>query len=115
MFSNDKNIETIMQLIEAVKRYIGLKSEYIQIDITEKSVRVLKVLILFMLTSALLFFVVALLSIALVYAIAPYTGNALAFVCVAVLHVIFYFVVFFNRKKFLERPLTKFLASIILK
>ena len=115
MFSNDNNIETIAQLIEAVKRYVGLKTEYIRLDVTEKTVRVLKVLILILLTSALLLFVVCLLSVALAYAIAPYMGNALAFLCVAGLHLLLYTIMFFNRKKLVERPLARFLASLILK
>jgi len=32
MFSNDKNVETIAQLVEVLKHYIGLQSEYMKLD-----------------------------------------------------------------------------------
>ena len=34
MFSSDKNVETIGQLVEVLKHYIGLRSEYMKLDIT---------------------------------------------------------------------------------
>ena len=36
MFSNDKNVETIGQLIEVLKHYIGLQSEFLKLDIVDK-------------------------------------------------------------------------------
>ena len=44
MFSNDRNVETIAQLIEVLKHYIGLQSEYVKLDVIEKVVRLLTVL-----------------------------------------------------------------------
>ena len=41
MFSNDKNVETIGQLIEVLKHYIGLQSEYLKLDVVDKVVRLL--------------------------------------------------------------------------
>ena len=43
MFSNDKNIETIWQLVEVLKHYIGLQSEYMKLDVVDKTVRLLTV------------------------------------------------------------------------
>ena len=43
MFSNDKNIETIGQLVEAIKQYIGLRGEYIKLNIVDKVVRILTI------------------------------------------------------------------------
>ena len=45
MFSNDNNVETIGQLVERLKRYIGLQAEYVKLDVIEKVVRLLTVLI----------------------------------------------------------------------
>ena len=39
MFSTDKNIETIAQLIEVVRHYIGLQSKYMKLDVIDKIVR----------------------------------------------------------------------------
>lgn len=33
MFSNDNNVETIAQLVEVLKHYIGLQSEYVRLDV----------------------------------------------------------------------------------
>ena len=35
MFSNDKNVETIGQLVEVLKHYIGLQSEYMKLDVVD--------------------------------------------------------------------------------
>lgn len=36
MFSNDNNVETIAQLVEVLKHYIGLQSEYVKLDVIEE-------------------------------------------------------------------------------
>ena len=41
MFSTDKNIETIAELIEAVRNYIGLQTKFVKLDVIEKIVRLL--------------------------------------------------------------------------
>ena len=45
MFSSDKNVETIGQLVEVLKHYIGLRSEYMKLDAADKVVRLLTALI----------------------------------------------------------------------
>ena len=44
MFSTDKNIETIAELIEAVRNYIGLQTKFVKLDVIEKIVRLLTAL-----------------------------------------------------------------------
>ena len=46
MFSNDKNIESIAQLAELFKHYIGLQTQYIKLDVIEKIVRLFTVITL---------------------------------------------------------------------
>lgn len=36
MFSTDKNIETIAELIEAVRNYIGLQTKFVKLDVIER-------------------------------------------------------------------------------
>ena len=55
MFSTDKNIETIAQLIEVVRHYIGLQSKYMKLDVIDKIVRLFTALIMGALLSLLLF------------------------------------------------------------
>ena len=86
MFSTDKNIETIAQLIEAIRHYIGLRTKYMKLDVIDKIVRSLQ----------------------------PIMGMAAAFACVAGAYffVLLLFVVF--RKRWIERPLVRFLASLLM-
>lgn len=67
MLSSDKNVESVAQLIEVLKDYIGLQKEYLKFDVIDKMVRMLTALtisiILFVLTIAILFY----LSFAAVY------------------------------------------------
>jgi hypothetical protein len=39
MLSSDKSVETIAQLIEVLKNYIGLQKEYVKLDVIDKVVR----------------------------------------------------------------------------
>ena len=36
MLSSDKSVETIAQLIEVLKNYIGLQKEYVKLDVIDK-------------------------------------------------------------------------------
>ena len=42
MFSNDRNIETIGQLVEVLKHYIELQKESMKLDVVEKIVQQLQ-------------------------------------------------------------------------
>ena len=44
MLSSDKNVETIAQLVEALKSYMGLQKEYLKLNVIEKVVRLLTAL-----------------------------------------------------------------------
>ncbi|MCR5365655.1 MAG: phage holin family protein [Prevotella sp.] len=114
MLSSDKNVESIAQLVESVKNYVGLQGEYLKFNAVEKIVRLTTALTLtivfIILGVAILFY----LSFALIYAIAPLTGTALAFFIMAVLFLILLIVVFIKRKSWIERPLVRFLSEILL-
>ena len=114
MFSTDKNIETIAQLIEVVRHYIGLQTKYMKLDVIEKIVRLLTALIMVAVLSILFFIGIIYLSFAAVYALEPTLGTAAAFAAVAGAYfvVLILFVVF--RKKWIERPLVRFLASMLM-
>lgn len=114
MFSNDQNIETIGQLVETVKHYVGLQSEYVKLDIVEKTVRILTVLSLTAILCLLLALTLIYLSFAAAYALAPLVGHVAAFAIVAGVYflVLLLFIIF--RKAWVERPLVKFLASLLL-
>lgn len=114
MFSNDRNIETIGQLAEAIKHYIGLQSKYIKLDVIDKVVRVLTVLTMTFVLMLLLLLVIIYLSFAVAYALASILGTATAFACVAGIYFLTLLLFVFFRKKWIERPLVKLLANILL-
>ena len=69
MFSNDRNIETIGQLVEATKHYLGLQREYMKLDGIEKVVRLITALILVAVLSLLVLLILIYLSFAAAYAL----------------------------------------------
>ncbi len=54
------------------------------------------------------------MSFALVYWLAPLVGVALAFFIMALIYLALAFIVFTNRKAWIERPLVRFLADVLL-
>ena len=113
MFSNDKNVETIGKLVEVIKHYIGLQTEYVKLDVIEKVVRLLTVAVMTLILSLLLIFVIY-LSFAAAYAMEPAVGSAVAFSIVAAFYLIVLALFVTFRKKWIERPLVKFLASLLM-
>ncbi len=114
MLSSDKNVETIAQLIEVLKGYIGLQKEYLKLNVIEKFARLFTALtlaiVLVILGIAVLFY----LSFAVVFWLEPLTGKAWAFFLMALAFLVLLIMVFFNRKAWIERPLVRFLADTLL-
>ncbi len=115
MFANDNNVETIAQLVEVLKHYIGLQTEYVKLDVIEKIVRLLTAIAVVTVLSLLLVIALIYFSFAAVYAIAPQTGSmAIAFTIVGGAYIILILLFVMLRHKLVERPLVKFLASILM-
>ena len=67
MFSNDKNVETIGQLVEVLKHYIGLQSEYMKLDVVDKVVRLLTAITMTVVLLGLFLIAIIYLSFAAAY------------------------------------------------
>ena len=76
MFSNDKNVETIGQLIEVLKHYIGLQSEFLKLDIVDKVVRLLTVITMTVVLLGLLTLTLIYLSFGAAFALADLIGRS---------------------------------------
>ena len=110
MFSNDKNVETIGQLVEVLKHYIGLQTEYV-----DKVVRLLTALTVTVVLVGLLMIALIYLSFALAYGLGELIGNNVWGFCIVAAIYLFILVVFFIfRHQWIERPLVKFLAGIFM-
>jgi lipopolysaccharide export LptBFGC system permease protein LptF len=114
MLSSDKNVETIAQLVEVLKHYFGLQKEYVKLDIIDKVVRLLTAAALALVFFLLLVAVMMFLSFGFAYWLSTYTGTPLAFVIVAALHLLLLLLFFAYRKPWIEKPLVKFLAGILM-
>ena len=75
MFSSDRNIETISQLIVEVKRYVELRAECLQIDIVSKMSRLFTAIILFVVLFMLSALAVMFMSMTAAAALAPIVGG----------------------------------------
>ena len=114
MFSSDKNVDSIAQLIEVLKDYIGLQKEYLKLDVIDKIVRLVTALTL---TIVLVFLGIAVLfylSFAVVYWLTPLIGTGWAFFLIALAFLVLLLLVFIYRKPWIERPLVRFLAGTLL-
>ena len=114
MLSSDKNVESIAQLVEQVKSYVGLQGEYLKLDVIDKVVRLATALTLTIVFIILGVAVLFYLSFALVYWLEPLTGTGLAFFLMSLAFLLLLILVFANRKSWIERPLVRFLADVLL-
>ena len=114
MLSSDKNVESIAQLIEILKHYLGLQSEYVRLDVIDKVVRLLTaatlaIIFFFIIIAVLMYF-----SFAIAFWLSTYIGMALAFLIVSAFHLLIFILFIACRKSWIEKPLVHFLASILL-
>ena len=114
MFSNDQNIETIGQLVETLKHYIGLQRDYVKFDIVEKTVKILTAIAMTAILSFLLILMLIYLSFAAAYALMPLAGTVGAFAIIAAVYLVILLLFIVFRKRWIERPLVKVLASLLL-
>lgn len=115
MLSSDKNIETIEQLVKLLRHYIGLRTEYLKLDVVEKIIRLLTALAVVLVTFFLVVIMLIYLSFAVAYALAAHMGPTAAFCVVAGIYLLILLLFFAFRHQWVEKPLVKFLASVLLK
>ena len=103
------------QLIEVLKHYIGLQSEFLKLDIVDKVVRLLTVITMTVVLLGLLTLTLIYLSFGAAFALADLIGSLTFGFCIVAavyLFILILFVIF--RHKWIERPLVRFLASLLM-
>jgi len=75
MFSNDNNVETLARLIERLKHYIGLQTEYVKLSVIEKVVHLFTAIAILTAIVGLLSLTVIYFSFAVAYALQPLVGS----------------------------------------
>lgn len=114
MFSNDRNIETIAQMVEELKKYASLKGEYFRLNIVEKAVRLITAITITLIFAILFLLALTYFSFCFAYAMATVIGNVAAFAIVGTIYVLLFILCLAFRKTLIERPLVRFLASILM-
>ncbi len=114
MLSSDKNVESLTQLIEVLKDYIGLQKDFLKLNVIEKVVRIITALALTFVFVVLGFAVLFYLSFAFIFWIAPAIGTAWAFFLTAAFFLALLILVYSFRKPWIEQPLVRFLANTLL-
>ena len=115
MFSSDKNIETIGQLIADLHQHVDLRLEYFKVDAVSKLSKLLAAIalsiIIFMFGALALWFVsmmaAAALGEGLYHEAAGYAIVVACYLAMACL-------IFVRRKQWIEVPITHFLAQLFL-
>ena len=114
MLSSDKNVETIAQLIEVLKHYLGLQTEYLKLDVIDKVVRLLKAATLAIIFILIIIAVVMYFSFALAFGLSNFMGMTWAFLIVGAIQLLIFILFIIFRKPWIEKPLVHFLASLLL-
>ena len=114
MLSSDKNVENIAQLIEVLKHYLGLQTEYVKLDMIDKVVRLVTAAALAIVFILVIAACLTYLSFALAFWLTTYTGTALAFLIISLLYLLLFILFIIFRKPWIEKPLVRFLAGLLL-
>ena len=114
MFSSDKNVETLSQLIEMVKHNVELRKEYAQLNIVEKVVRMFSFTALSLIIAIIISAIILFLSVAFAVWLSQFTGLAMSLLIVALIYLLVLVVFYISRKSLIERPLVKYLSRMLL-
>ncbi len=114
MLSSDKNVETIAQLIEVLKNYLSLQSEYAKLTVIDKVVRLLTALAFAVLFIIITIAILLFFWFGVAYCLSEWIGLMWAFFTVAALHLILLIIFYMFRKAWIERPLVQFLANLLM-
>lgn len=114
MLSSDKNVETIVQLGEVIKHYLGLQGEYLKLEIVDKLVRLLAAMAISVLFLIVIMCLGFYFSLAFAFWLSLYIGYAPAFIIVGCLHLLIFLLFCYNRKTWIERPLVHFFVNLIM-
>jgi hypothetical protein len=114
MLSSDKNVENIAQLIEVLRHFLELQTEYGKLTIIDKVVRLLTALALAILFVILIVAVLMFFWLGTAYWLSGFIGLTASFFAVSGAHLLLLTMFFVFRKSCIERPLVKFLANILM-
>ncbi len=114
MFSSDKNIEIIGQLVKLLKHSIGLQGEYLKLDVMEKTVRVITALLLFAILTLIVIAILFFLSLSAALAMGQAIGYPAAFGIIGAFYIVIFILFAIFRKSWIEKPLIRFITNLLM-
>lgn len=115
MFSSEKNIESLRELLEEVRAYLELRGERLKLDFVSKLSQLLAAVAVGLIVSVVVAVVLLLLSYTLVSMIKDATGSeSAAFALVAGSYALVGAIVYLLRQRLIVRPITSFLCRLLL-
>ena len=116
MANQQEPAENFSQLYEDVKKYVRLQTEYVKVDVVEKTTILLSTLLIVGLVIVLALAVLFYLCFALAYALQPVIGSlAISFAIISCFYVLLIAVLLYFRKPLVINPLVRFLSGLFLK
>lgn len=114
MFSSNKNIESINQILLDFKEYFKLRSELFQLGLVEKITLAVSSFVLFLFLLIICAIVLLFVSIALVFWLSPNIGGFIpAFLIVAAIYLIIGIILYFTRRILIINPIANLLTMIV--
>lgn len=115
MFSTNRNVRTLTELVAEIKRYLELQKRYVGLEVVSKLVVLLSALILGM----VLFLIGAVAFILIAFCLASLVGDltgslTLGYAVVAGVFVLLALVVFANRRRWITAPIVNFLGRLLI-
>lgn len=115
MISSDKNIENIARFVEEAKEWLCLRGQYTKLDIIDKLVRILTAIFIAAIIAVVLMLALIYLSFAVAYYINVIVDSMpLSFLLVSMFYLVFLIIIYKMRHSWIERPLVRFLVSILI-
>ena len=115
MFTDDKSIENIQQLLAEFKKFLVLQKEYTKLELTEKLTILLSTLIMILVLTILGMVALFYLLFALAYILEPLVGGLMvSFGIIAGINVLLIAIIYFFRRQLIISPMVNFLANLFL-
>ena len=115
VFSSDKNIETIGQLLSELHRYAELRAELFKINAVSKLSKLFTVLLLGAILILLMGLALWFVSMMLAATLGEWLGSqALGYAIIVAIYLLLALTVYLRRKQWIEAPLTHFLGELFL-
>ena len=114
MFSNSKNIESIVKLLLEFKKYLELQKEFVKLDATEKMTVILSAILIVTVLLLLGSIVLLFLTFALAYYLGDVLGSlSLGFGLISAFILLLTVIFYLNRNRMVIQPMARFKTKLI--